>query len=84
MQVSRADQEGRIESPRLSRRTFMGSFATGSLAATGLLGPTFAASSGGAKVKLGLIGCGWYGMVDVTAAFGRGGDRSPWVHPHHG
>lgn len=73
MQVSRADQSARVESPQLSRRTFMGSVTRGSLAATGLLGSTFAASSGGAKVKLGLIGCGWYGMVDVKAAFKVGG-----------
>jgi len=25
------------------------------------------------KIKLGLIGCGWYGMVDVKAAFEVGG-----------
>ena len=34
-----------------------------------------AAEEGGAgrKLKLGLIGCGWYGMVDVNAAFKAGG-----------
>ena len=27
----------------------------------------------GRKVKLALIGCGWYGLVDVAAAFKAGG-----------
>ena len=31
------------------------------------------AATAGRPVKLGLIGCGWYGMVDVGAAFKAGG-----------
>ena len=31
------------------------------------------AASTGRTLKLGLIGCGWYGMVDVNAAFKAGG-----------
>jgi predicted dehydrogenase len=34
---------------------------------------TRAAEAAGPKLKLGLIGCGWYGMVDVEAAFRAGG-----------
>lgn len=57
----------------LNRRTFLGSAIAGALA-----GPTLALRAGGEptvppNLKLGLIGCGWYGMVDVQAAFKVGG-----------
>lgn len=42
-----------------NRREFLGSLAL--------------ASQGASKIKLGLIGCGWYGMVDLAAAFKAGG-----------
>jgi predicted dehydrogenase len=58
---------------RMNRRTFLGTTALG----TAALG-SFAlrAADGGAnprKLKLGLIGCGWYGLVDLKAAFKVGG-----------
>lgn len=55
----------------LSRRDFIGAGA-----GLGLTVP-FTAALGGAggdkKIKLGLVGCGWYGLVDVEAAFKVGG-----------
>jgi predicted dehydrogenase len=57
---------------QINRRQFIGSAAAG----TSVLGSvlTRAADDAGAKkLKLGLIGCGWYGMVDVGAAFKAGG-----------
>lgn len=50
---------GRYDSSMQNRREFLGSLT---LAAQ----PT-------PKIKLGLIGCGWYGMVDLRAAFKSGG-----------
>jgi predicted dehydrogenase len=48
-----------------NRRRFLGAAA-----ALALHRP---ASAAGEKVRLGLIGCGWYGMVDLNAAFKAGG-----------
>jgi len=50
-----------------NRREFLGgiALATSSIAR--------GAQAGGAKLELGLIGCGWYGMVDLEAAFKVGG-----------
>jgi predicted dehydrogenase len=42
-----------------NRREFLGSLAV--------------AVPSAAKIKIGLIGCGWYGMVDLNAAFKNGG-----------
>jgi predicted dehydrogenase len=42
-----------------NRREFLGSLAV--------------AAQSAPKIKLGLIGCGWYGMVDLNAAFKNGG-----------
>jgi predicted dehydrogenase len=55
----------------LSRRSFLGS----TLAATALpwLSAHAATPAEDRKLKLGLIGCGWYGMVCVNAAFKAGG-----------
>lgn len=55
----------------IDRRTFMGAAAAG-VVGWGALGSR-AADAPGKKLKLGLIGCGWYGMVDVKAAFKAGG-----------
>ena len=61
---------------KINRRTFIGTAALG----TAVLGQAVsgAAEGGteGKKLKLGLIGCGWYGMVDVKAAFKAGGGGS--------
>jgi predicted dehydrogenase len=47
------------------RREFLGGLA----AAAGQL----ARAQGGDKIRFGVIGCGWYGMVDLQAAFKNGG-----------
>lgn len=39
----------------------------------GLLHESSASETAQPKIRLGLIGCGWYGMVDVKAAFKTGG-----------
>jgi predicted dehydrogenase len=56
----------------INRRKFLGATAASTVALS-----TLAARAAGAvddrKIKLGLIGCGWYGMVDVKAAFKAGG-----------
>ena len=70
----------------LNRRQFLGSVTAGAAALsqlrargadTAAAGPSTPvakpAPSPGRKVKLGLIGCGWYGMVNVNAAFKAGG-----------
>ena len=38
-----------------------------------VLRPVVRSRGGRPTIKLGLIGCGWYGMVDVKAAFKAGG-----------
>jgi predicted dehydrogenase len=57
----------------VNRRQFIGSAAAGLLALSGQLYKSKALPSEGDKLKFGLIGCGWYGMVDVKAAFKTGG-----------
>jgi predicted dehydrogenase len=54
---------------KINRREFIGTAAVGA-AAISTLG---AKAADVPKIKLGLIGCGWYGMVDVEAAFKVGG-----------
>jgi predicted dehydrogenase len=67
----------------MNRRQFLGSVAAGAA----VLAPRHASAAetpasvpapakpatAGQKVRLGLIGCGWYGMVNVNAAFKAGG-----------
>jgi len=56
---------------KLNRREFLGNTIGGAMAM-----PVFSMGSARAQdrnVRLGLIGCGWYGMVDVQAAFKAGG-----------
>lgn len=57
---------------RMSRRKFVGTAAAGALAMNSVLARSQAGSDNKGKLKLGLIGCGWYGMVDVKAAFKAG------------
>jgi predicted dehydrogenase len=45
--------------PMQNRREFLGSLAV--------------AAQSAPKIKMGVIGCGWYGMVDLHAAFKNGG-----------
>ena len=55
----------------LTRRQFIGSSL---LAATALAqAPALLSAEPEQKIKLGLIGCGWYGMVDLKDAFRAGG-----------
>src|ERR1035441_10549150 len=60
-----------------TRRQFLQATAVGALALSQF--PTvLRAADPDRKLKLGLIGCGWYGMVDVKAAVqgGGGGGRA--------
>ncbi|MCX6951753.1 MAG: Gfo/Idh/MocA family oxidoreductase [Verrucomicrobia bacterium] len=57
----------------LNRRQFLGAVTAGAAALSQLRAQVTPAPSTARKVKLGLIGCGWYGMVDVNAAFKAGG-----------
>lgn len=57
----------------LPRRNFLG--AASALGASTLTGfhARAAESSSSPKIRLGIIGCGWYGMVDAKAALKTGG-----------
>jgi len=61
----------------LNRRQFLGTAAVGAVALAQIRSRAAdapaPASAAPRKIKLGLIGCGWYGMVDVKAAFKAGG-----------
>lgn len=57
----------------INRRTFLGAAAVSSAALGNLVTRAANAATDTPKLKLGLIGCGWYGMVDVKAAFKAGG-----------
>ncbi|MEI7733048.1 MAG: Gfo/Idh/MocA family oxidoreductase [Verrucomicrobiota bacterium] len=52
----------------MNRRTFLGTAAAGALAA-----PSVLTGADDRKIKLGVIGCGGYGMSDINAAFKVGG-----------
>jgi predicted dehydrogenase len=55
----------------MPRRTFLGSAAATVALATL---PSHAADSPpGSKIRIGLIGCGWWGLIDALAAFKAGG-----------
>jgi predicted dehydrogenase len=56
----------------INRRRFIGAAAAGALAMPDILKKA-AANQTADKLKIGLIGCGWYGMVDLKAAFKAGG-----------
>jgi len=56
----------------INRRNLLKTTA-GTLAMGGLLPRSSASGASEAPIKLGLIGCGWYGLVDVKAAFKVGG-----------
>jgi predicted dehydrogenase len=58
---------------RINRREFIGTAVAGTLVMDSVLRPAFAGNGDKPRLKLGLIGCGWYGMVDVRAAFKAGG-----------
>ena len=56
---------------QMNRRNFLGAAAAGALALNEFLPRSSAADQ--AKLRLGVIGCGNYGMTDVRAAFKAGG-----------
>lgn len=58
---------------QMNRRKFIGSAVAGTLAMNGFMHRSATAGPSGSKLKLGLIGCGGYGMADVRAAFKVGG-----------
>jgi len=58
---------------RMNRRKFLGRAAAGTLAMNSLLRGSAQAGQSARPLKLGLIGCGGYGMADVRAAFKVGG-----------
>jgi len=58
---------------RINRREFIGTAVAGTLVMDSVLRPSYAGDEAKPKLKLGLIGCGWYGMVDVRAALKAGG-----------
>ncbi len=57
----------------INRRQFIETAAASTLALTTLGSAAAEVTGDSRKLKLGLIGCGWYGMVDVKAAFKVGG-----------
>jgi len=63
--------EGTFSMEKMNRRKFIGTTVAGTVAMTTML--RGASNTEKPKLKTGLIGCGWYGMVDVKAAFKVGG-----------
>ena len=57
----------------ITRRSFLQAAALGATTVKPALAAAQAAATTGPTLKLGLIGCGWYGGVDVAAAFKVGG-----------
>ena len=58
---------------KMNRRKFIRTTAAGTLAVTSMLQRTSKGNTERPKIKIGLIGCGGYGMADVRAAFKAGG-----------
>ncbi|MCF7975003.1 MAG: Gfo/Idh/MocA family oxidoreductase [Phycisphaerae bacterium] len=58
---------------KVSRRQFLQTAIGGSVAISGMLGSAGAQNPPQSRLKMGLIGCGWYGMVDAQAALKVGG-----------
>lgn len=59
------------DTTKMNRRKFIGTTSAGTMAMSTLLGRK--ANAQQENIKLGLIGAGWYGMVDMKAAFKVGG-----------
>jgi len=64
--------EGKFIMEKMNRRKFIGTTVAGTTAMTMILRGA-SNNTGKAKLKTGLIGCGWYGMVDVKSALKVGG-----------
>ncbi|HSA03832.1 MAG TPA: Gfo/Idh/MocA family oxidoreductase, partial [Candidatus Paceibacterota bacterium] len=58
---------------KLNRRQFLGAATISSAAMTQLVSQAADSDVQDRKLSVGLIGCGWYGMVDVEAALKAGG-----------
>ena len=58
---------------KMNRRKFIGATVAGTVGMTTMLYGGSEERGGRAKLKVGLIGCGGYGMADVRAAFKAGG-----------
>ena len=58
---------------KMNRRNFLGAALGSGLAMNGLLGRAGAGQPSEPKIKLGVIGCGNYGMANIRAAFKAGG-----------
>ncbi|MCX6897289.1 MAG: Gfo/Idh/MocA family oxidoreductase [Verrucomicrobia bacterium] len=56
---------------KINRRMFLGT--AGAVALTSIIGRAAESAAEGKKLKVGVIGCGWYGMVDAKAALKVGG-----------
>src|ERR1051325_5909628 len=56
----------------MNRRSFLRQSALAATAVSIVPSRSFSAETGD-KLKLGVVGCGWWGMVDVDAAFKAGG-----------
>ena len=57
---------------KINRRTFFTTAAAGA-ALFSIVGRAAESAGDGKKLKIGVIGCGWYGMVDARAALKVGG-----------
>lgn len=73
MQRSKTGSLNSTSAQDMNRRHFLGSAVAGTLGVTQLWQQAQAAPAGQAKLKVGLIGCGGYGMANVRAAFKVGG-----------
>jgi predicted dehydrogenase len=62
----------------MNRRSFLRQSALATAAVSIMPSRGFSAEAGD-KLKLGIIGCGWWGMLDVEAAFKAGGVEVPAI-----
>ena len=72
MSKAQEKQSNQNQKEKINRRQFIGTAASGAIALPALVS-RISASQKTDNLKIGLIGCGWYGMVDLKAAFKAGG-----------
>jgi predicted dehydrogenase len=68
-----AGNERQLMKEQMHRRTFLRAAALGAVALGGWVGRAAQVGQAVKKIKLGLIGCGGYGLADARAAFKAGG-----------
>jgi predicted dehydrogenase len=73
MNIDRIEKLIKNRKEKISRRQFIGSATGGTLAISGLWNRATGIPKRNDKINIGLIGCGWYGMVNMKAAFKVGG-----------